>query len=48
MEQMTRDDVMRETVNHVRRVGVLMLDAVSVLQYRAVVHDQSKFSKEEF
>lgn len=45
---MTRDDVMRETVAHVRRVGVLLLDAVSNLQHRAVVHDDSKFSPEEF
>lgn len=45
---MTRDDVMRETVAHVRRVGCLMLEAVSDLQRRAVVHDDSKFSPEEF
>jgi len=45
---MTRDDVMRETVAHVRRVGCLMLDAISNLQHRAVTHDDSKFSPEEF
>jgi hypothetical protein len=45
---MTRDDVMRETVAHVRRVGDLMLDAVQVLQRRAVRHDDSKFTPEEF
>lgn len=45
---MTRDDVMRETVAHVRRVGDLMLDAVADLQRRAVRHDDSKFSPEEF
>lgn len=46
--QMTRDDVMRETVAHVRRVGNLLLEAVSAIQRRAVNHDQSKFSREEF
>lgn len=46
--EMTRDDVMRETVNHVRRVGNLMLEAVANLQRRAMNHDQSKFSPEEF
>lgn len=45
---MTRDDVMRETVNHVRRVADLMLDAIVSLQRRAVHHDDSKFSPEEF
>lgn len=44
----SRDDVMRETVAHVRRVGCLMLQAISGLQNRAVVHDDSKFSAEEF
>ncbi len=47
-ETMTRDDVMRETEKHVRRVGVLMLEVISKLQRRAVVHDSSKFSPEEF
>jgi hypothetical protein len=46
--QMTRDDVMRETVKHVRRVGHLMLDIVDRLQRRAMDHDDSKFSEEEF
>lgn len=45
---MTRDDVMRETVKHVRRVGTLMLEAVVKLQTRAVMHDDSKFSAAEF
>lgn len=48
MEPMTRDDVMRETVKHVRRVAELMLDAVTALQRRAIHHDDSKFSPEEF
>ena len=47
-KSMTRDDVMRETLNHVRRVGILMLDAVKDMQDRAVMHDDSKFSSEEF
>ncbi len=45
---MTRDDVMRETVAHVRRVGELMLEPITELQRRAVWHDDSKFSPEEF
>lgn len=45
---MTRDDVMRETVKHVRRVGNLMLDVVERLQRRAMEHDDSKFSPAEF
>lgn len=47
-DKMDRDGVMRETVNHVTRVGNLMLDAISNLQKRAVNHDRSKFSPEEF
>jgi hypothetical protein len=45
---MTRDDVMRETVKHVRRVAALMLEASHELERRAVCHDDSKFSPEEF
>ena len=45
---MTRDDVMRETVAHVRRVGNLMLDAAQSIQRRAMIHDDSKFSPDEF
>lgn len=45
---MTRDDVMRETVSHVRRVSALMMQAISGLQTRAIEHDDSKFSEEEF
>lgn len=45
---MTRDDVMRETCAHVRRVGTLLMDVVGVLQTRAINHDASKFSPEEF
>ncbi|MHA7814034.1 MAG: DUF5662 family protein [Phycisphaerales bacterium] len=48
MSTEVRDDVMRETVKHVRRVGNLMLEAIGLLQVRAVNHDDSKFSKEEF
>ncbi len=46
--EMTRDDVMRETLKHVRRVGNLVLDAVENLQRRAMRHDDSKFSEDEF
>lgn len=45
---MTRDDVMRETLKHVRRVGNLVLDVVDRLQRRAMRHDDSKFSENEF
>lgn len=45
---MTRDDVMRETVKHVRRVASLMLEASHEIERRAVCHDDSKFSPEEF
>lgn len=45
---MARDDVMRETVRHTKRVGELMTDVVSRLMRRAVLHDESKFSPEEF
>lgn len=47
-ETMTRDDVMRETVKHVRRVGNLMLDATRDLLRRAVNHDDSKFYADEY
>ena len=47
-EQMSRDDVMRETVQHVRTVGKYLLTAVQNLQNRIVNHDASKFSPEEF
>lgn len=45
---MNRDDVMRETLKHVRRVGNLMLDVVERMQRRAMSHDDSKFSEVEF
>ena len=43
-----RDDVMRDTLKHVRGVGFLILEAVSKLNHRAMCHDDSKFSEEEF
>lgn len=45
---MTRDDVMRETVRHTKRVGELLTTVVTGLMTRAVLHDESKFSQEEF
>jgi len=45
---MDRDSVMRQTVDHARRVGNLMLEVISDLQNRAVNHDQTKFSEEEY
>lgn len=45
---MTRDDVMRETLKHVRRVGDLLATCIGELTRRAIHHDDSKFSDEEF
>lgn len=45
---MDRDDVMRETVRHTKRVGELMTDVVAALMRRAVLHDESRFSEAEF
>ncbi|MCA9283317.1 MAG: hypothetical protein KDA30_14905 [Phycisphaerales bacterium] len=45
---MTRDDVMRSTLAHVRRVGSLLGDCAFDLIKRANCHDDSKFSPEEF
>lgn len=43
-----RDEVMRMTAAHIRRVGELMVQASSELARRAVNHDQSKWSSEEW
>lgn len=48
MSEMTRDDVIRETAKHIRRVGSLMVDATRRLNERAVSHDASKWSPEEW
>lgn len=45
---MNRDDVMRATVDHCRRVGELMLEMSHRLNERAVHHDRSKFEPDEF
>lgn len=45
---MNYNDAMRDTLSHVRRVGNLMLDVIEKLQRRAMEHDDSKFSEEEF
>lgn len=45
---MTRDDVIRSTAAHIRRVGELVADATANLTKRAVVHDASKWSEEEW
>lgn len=45
---MTRDDVIRATAAHIRRVGTLMADCASRLTHRAVNHDESKWSEEEW
>jgi hypothetical protein len=41
-------DAMRSTLQHTRRVGTLLMQAVTELQTRAINHDSSKFSPEEF
>lgn len=46
--EMTRDDVMRATLAHVRRVGELLVEFSHRLSVRAVNHDASKFSSTEF
>jgi len=46
--KMNYNDAMRDTLSHVRRVGHLMLDITEKLQRRAMEHDDSKFSEEEF
>ncbi len=43
-----RDEAMRETLRHVRRVGDLVNAMAYELNSRAVHHDASKFSPEEF
>lgn len=45
---MTRDDVIRSTALHIRRVGVLMGNRISDLAFRVVSHDKSKWSEEEW
>lgn len=45
---MDRDDIMRDTFAHIRRVGNLMIEVIQKLQNSAMCHDDSKFSKEEF
>lgn len=45
---MTRDDVIRSTAQHIRRVGELLADCTNRLTLRAVKHDASKWSEEEW
>lgn len=45
---MTRDDVIRSTAGHIRRVGELLVEVSADLARRAVVHDASKWSPEEW
>lgn len=45
---MTRDDVIRATAAHIRRVGELLVGCSAKLSLRAVVHDTSKWSPEEW
>lgn len=45
---MTRDEVIRSQAKHIRRVGELLVQCSSALALRAVVHDASKWSPEEW
>lgn len=45
---MTRDDVIRSTADHIRRVGLYLAAMAADLTKRAVVHDASKWSTEEW
>ena len=47
-ETMTRDDVIRSTAAHIRRVGDLLNDVTARLDKRAVHHDTTKWSPEEW
>ena len=43
-----RDGVVRQTAAHIQRVGELLADCISELAHRAVKHDASKWSEEEW
>lgn len=45
---MNRDDVIRSTASHIMRVGEVISERISELSLRAVRHDQSKWSEEEW
>ena len=47
-ERMTSHDVIRSTASHIRRVGNLMADAARRIVDRAVNHDESKWSADEY
>lgn len=47
-DQMTRDDVIRSTADHIRRVGSYLCVAATELMTRAVHHDASKWSEQEW
>lgn len=48
MDLDTRDEVMRDTVAHTKRVAHLLADVIHQLAQRAAEHDRSKFSVEEW
>lgn len=43
-----RDEAMRSTAAHIRRVGWLLVDCSAILSRRAVIHDESKWSEKEW
>lgn len=48
MNHEVRDEVMRDTLAHTKRVGDLLGQVISGLYQRAIHHDDSKFSPQEF
>ena len=46
--EMTRDDVVRSTADHIRRVGCYLVQCAAELSKRAVNHDASKWSEREW
>lgn len=48
MGDMTQDDVMRATIDHVTRVGELLSKCSNDLVLRGIHHDRSKFSELEW
>lgn len=45
---MDRDDIIRSTATHIRNVGHNISEIISILLSRAVDHDASKWSEEEW
>lgn len=48
MDMAQRNDVMRQLLDHKRKVALLLLERAQCLMERAVLHDDSKFNDMEF